>query len=153
MASALSIQSPFLSFLQCDSETMTRRRPLMSTHGDPFTLLNTFDEWIEVKSSGENTRTWSKRRGIEEQRLYDITKLRRQFQEILRVKRFCLTKSMSTFAFLFFCALRIIISKLIIIKRRHVQHSKNVNIGKRNNNYKIYVSNKKKNRVNAKFSN
>ena len=49
MASALSIQSPFLSFLQCDPDTITRRRPLMSTHGDPFTLLNLFDEWIEVR--------------------------------------------------------------------------------------------------------
>lgn len=48
MASALSIQSPFLSFLQCDPDTITRRRPMMSTHGDPFTLLNLFDEWIYV---------------------------------------------------------------------------------------------------------
>lgn len=85
MASALSIQSPFLSFLQCDPETITRRRPMMSSHGDPLTLLNLFDEWIQVKSDGQNTRTWCKRRGVEEQRLYDITKLRRQFQEILRV--------------------------------------------------------------------
>ncbi|CAF3255377.1 unnamed protein product [Rotaria socialis] len=84
MASALSIQSPFLSFLQCDPETITRRRPMMSTHGDPFTLLNVFDEWIYVKSDGQVTRTWCKRRGVEEQRLYDITKLRRQFQDILR---------------------------------------------------------------------
>ncbi|CAF0816955.1 unnamed protein product [Adineta ricciae] len=84
MASALSIQSPFLSFLQCDPETNTRRRPMMSSHGDPFTLLNLFDEWIHVKSDGQNTRTWCKRRGVEEQRLYDITKLRRQFQDILR---------------------------------------------------------------------
>jgi len=49
MASALSIQSPFLSFLQCDSDTITRRRPMMSNHGDPFTLLNVFDEWINVR--------------------------------------------------------------------------------------------------------
>ncbi|UJR09789.1 hypothetical protein I4U23_014016 [Adineta vaga] len=84
MASALSIQSPFLSFLQCDPETITRRRPMMSKHGDPFTLLNLFDEWIYVKSDGQNTRQWCKRRGVEEQRLYDITKLRRQFQDILR---------------------------------------------------------------------
>lgn len=87
MASGLSIQSPFLSFLQCDPETITRRRPMMSSHGDPLTLLNLFDEWIHVKSDGENTRTWCKRRGVEEQRLYDITKLRRQFQEILRVNQ------------------------------------------------------------------
>jgi hypothetical protein len=40
---------------------------------------------LKVKSDGQNTRTWCKRRGVEEQRLYDITKLRRQFQDILRV--------------------------------------------------------------------
>lgn len=62
MASALSIQSPFLSFLQCDPETITRRRPLMSTHGDPFTLLNLFDEWIEVRNRvARLSRSYSRR--------------------------------------------------------------------------------------------
>lgn len=42
---------------------------------------------LKVKSDGQNTRTWCKRRGVEEQRLYDITKLRRQFQDILRVEK------------------------------------------------------------------
>ncbi|CAF2718901.1 unnamed protein product [Rotaria sp. Silwood2] len=40
---------------------------------------------FQVKSDGQNTRTWCRRRGVEEQRLDDITKLRRQFQDILRV--------------------------------------------------------------------
>ncbi|CAF0932979.1 unnamed protein product, partial [Didymodactylos carnosus] len=84
MASALSIQSPFLSFLQCDPDTITKRRPLMSDHGDPFTLLNTFDEWVHIKADGTNTRMWCKRRGVEEQRLYDITKLRKQFKDLLK---------------------------------------------------------------------
>jgi hypothetical protein len=129
MASALSIQSPFLSFLQCDPETITRRRPMMSNHGDPFTLLNLFDEWIYVKSDGQNTRTWCKRRGVEEQRLYDITKLRRQFQDILRVGIFDIC-----FFFGRILYFRIIIWKLIIDKLKHVQHLKNVNIGEKNNN-------------------
>ena len=131
MASALSIQSPFLSFLQCDPETITRRRPMMSSHGDPFTLLNLFDEWIYVKSDGQNTRTWSKRRGVEEQRLYDITKLRRQFQDILRVRkmRFFGEEKKRKIR-----GSRIIIWKSIIDKRKHEQHWRNVNIGGRNSN-------------------
>ena len=28
----------------------TARKPLESEHGDPFTLLNAFDEWIQVKT-------------------------------------------------------------------------------------------------------
>ncbi len=48
MALALSIQSPFLSFLQHDSVTITHRRSMMSNHGDPCTLLNLFDEWIYI---------------------------------------------------------------------------------------------------------
>jgi len=47
--------------------------------------IDSFFVLFKVKSDGQNTRTWCKRRGVEEQRLYDITKLRRQFQDILRV--------------------------------------------------------------------
>ena len=32
------------------------RRPLESEHGDPFTLLNTFDEWVEVRGETETER-------------------------------------------------------------------------------------------------
>ena len=28
------------------------RRPLESEHGDPFTLLNAFEEWVEVSMCG-----------------------------------------------------------------------------------------------------
>ena len=28
----------------------TARKPLESDHGDPFTLLNAFDEWIQVQN-------------------------------------------------------------------------------------------------------
>ena len=34
-------------FLLCQ----TARKPLESEHGDPFTLLNAFDEWIQVNST------------------------------------------------------------------------------------------------------
>ena len=61
------------------------RKSLESEHGDPFTLLNAFDEWIEVKAEGRGTRKWCKRRGLEEQRFYEMTKLKRQFKELLQV--------------------------------------------------------------------
>ena len=33
----------------------------------------------------ENSRKWCKKRGLEEQRFYEMTKLRRQFEELLQV--------------------------------------------------------------------
>ena len=39
-----------------------------------------------MKSEGSNSAyRWCKRRGLEQQRFYEITKLREQFQEILKV--------------------------------------------------------------------
>ena len=39
-----------------------------------------------MKSEGSNAaHRWCKRRGLEQQRFYEITKLREQFQEILQV--------------------------------------------------------------------
>ncbi|XP_038065791.1 probable ATP-dependent RNA helicase DHX34 isoform X2 [Patiria miniata] len=84
IAAALSVQSPFTSRAHRDSEAMTARRPLESDHGDPFTLLNTFDEWIQVKAKGQPSRKWCKRRGLEEQRFYEMSKLKRQFEDLLR---------------------------------------------------------------------
>lgn len=83
------------------------RRPLESEHGDPFTLLNAYDEWIQVRgmfssvllrrltfahqvktdTGGSSTYRWCKSRGIEQQRFYEITKLKEQFQAILEVSR------------------------------------------------------------------
>lgn len=61
-----------------------------SDHGDPITILNAYKEWLELKqarfnhrSEAENTKLWCRRRGLEEQRFYEITKLRNQFQELL----------------------------------------------------------------------
>jgi ATP-dependent RNA helicase DHX34 len=64
------------------------RKELESDHGDPLTLLNAFREWLEVKQEnndnpGHSTR-WCKRRGLEEQRFYEMTKLRRQFKDLLQ---------------------------------------------------------------------
>lgn len=71
----------------------TSRKKLESDHGDPITLLNAFREWLEIKqqnsqesrSTRNNSRKWCKRRGLEEQRFYEMTKLRAQFKELLQV--------------------------------------------------------------------
>ena len=50
IAAGLSVQSPFTqsAFSQNEAHSQTIRQELESEHGDPFTILNAFDEWIEV---------------------------------------------------------------------------------------------------------
>ncbi|KAF7665323.1 hypothetical protein LDENG_00147820 [Lucifuga dentata] len=85
VAAALSVQSPFLRSTQHNPDCATARQPLHSNHGDPFTLLNTFNAWVEVKGDrGGGSRKWCRRRGLEEQRLYEMVNLRRQFKDLLR---------------------------------------------------------------------
>ena len=54
VAAALSVQSPFLRSSQHNPDCATARQPLQSNHGDPFTLLNTFNAWVEVGSKEED---------------------------------------------------------------------------------------------------
>ncbi|XP_034024410.1 probable ATP-dependent RNA helicase DHX34 [Thalassophryne amazonica] len=85
VAAALSVQSPFLRSTQHNPDCTTARQPLHSNQGDPFTLLNTFNAWMEGKAErGGGSRKWCRRRGLEEQRLYEMVNLRRQFKELLR---------------------------------------------------------------------
>ncbi|KAM4743030.1 putative ATP-dependent RNA helicase DHX34 isoform 2-T3 [Anableps anableps] len=85
VAAALSVQSPFLRSSQHNPDCNTARQPLHSNQGDPFTLLNTFNAWVEVKGErGGGSRKWCRRRGLEEQRLYEMVNLRRQFKDLLR---------------------------------------------------------------------
>ncbi|TKS80720.1 putative ATP-dependent RNA helicase DHX34 [Collichthys lucidus] len=85
VAAALSVQSPFLRSAQHNPDCATARQPLHSNQGDPFTLLNTFNAWVEMKGErGSGSRKWCRRRGLEEQRLYEMVNLRRQFKELLR---------------------------------------------------------------------
>ncbi|CAI7996256.1 Probable ATP-dependent RNA helicase DHX34 [Geodia barretti] len=86
MAAALSVQSPFSRVPLGQNDITVARRPLESEHGDPFTLLNAFEEWVELKGSGGSTSShqWCRRRGLEQQRFYEMAKLRQQFQEILQ---------------------------------------------------------------------
>ncbi|XP_019852260.1 PREDICTED: probable ATP-dependent RNA helicase DHX34 [Amphimedon queenslandica] len=86
IAAGLSVQSPFTqtAFNQDESSAQSTRQSLESDHGDPYTLLNAFDEWINVKRDGVKASSqWCKRRGIEEQRLYEMVKLRQQFRDVL----------------------------------------------------------------------
>jgi len=84
LAAALSVQSPFTNKAYKDPDCVAARRSLDSDHGDPFTLLNAFREWLKIKSNDrENSRKWCKRRGLEEQRFYEIIKLRKQFEQLL----------------------------------------------------------------------
>ncbi|XP_060733680.1 probable ATP-dependent RNA helicase DHX34 isoform X2 [Tachysurus vachellii] len=85
VAAALSVQSPFLRSAQHNPDCATARQTLQSDLGDPFTLLSTFNAWVQAKGdSGGGSRKWCKRRGLEEQRLYDIANLRKQFKDLLR---------------------------------------------------------------------
>ncbi|XP_071561060.1 probable ATP-dependent RNA helicase DHX34 isoform X3 [Temnothorax nylanderi] len=92
LAAALSIQTPFTNRAYRDTECETSRKKLESDHGDPITLLNAFKEWLEVKqensqeyrSSNNSSRKWCRRRGLEEQRFYEMTKLRAQFKDLLQ---------------------------------------------------------------------
>ncbi|KAG1938828.1 putative ATP-dependent RNA helicase DHX34 [Pimephales promelas] len=86
VAAALSVQSPFLRSAQHNPDCSTARQPLNSNQGDPFTLMNTFNAWVQVKAErGGGSRKWCRRRGLEEQRLYEMVNLRRQFKELLRI--------------------------------------------------------------------
>ncbi|XP_055408635.1 probable ATP-dependent RNA helicase DHX34 [Bubalus kerabau] len=84
IAAALSVQTPFTRSAQSNPECAAARRPLESDQGDPFTLFNVFNTWVQVKSErGRNSRKWCRHRGIEEHRLYEMANLRRQFKELL----------------------------------------------------------------------
>ncbi|XP_050184089.1 probable ATP-dependent RNA helicase DHX34, partial [Myiozetetes cayanensis] len=85
VAAALSVPSPFLRPSPSGHTWAEPRRHLQSPHGDPLTLLNLFNQWLQVKAErGRSSRRWCRRRGVAEHRLYEIADLRRQFQELLQ---------------------------------------------------------------------
>uniref|UniRef100_A0A9L0R8P1 DExH-box helicase 34 n=1 Tax=Equus caballus TaxID=9796 RepID=A0A9L0R8P1_HORSE len=88
IAAALSVQSPFTRSAQGNPECAAARRPLESDQGDPFTLFNIFNAWVQVKCErSSNSRKWCRRRGIEEHRLYEMANLRRQFKVPYSLRR------------------------------------------------------------------
>ncbi|XP_061379592.1 probable ATP-dependent RNA helicase DHX34 [Danaus plexippus] len=66
-----------------DLDCENARKPDESDHGDPITLLCLYCSWLREKSSGGG-RAWCRRRGIEEQRLYELTKLTAQLRSLLQ---------------------------------------------------------------------
>uniref|UniRef100_A0A1I8NLN9 ATP-dependent RNA helicase DHX34 n=1 Tax=Stomoxys calcitrans TaxID=35570 RepID=A0A1I8NLN9_STOCA len=84
LAAVMSVQNPFTNRAYTDPKCEEARSHLESDQGDIFTLLRAYHEWLELKwENRENTRKWCFKLGIEEQRFYEITKLRNQFQNIL----------------------------------------------------------------------
>lgn len=91
LAALLSVQSPLTQTAYRNLDAQEMRKPLESNHGDPITLLNLYKEWLSVKQQStpvgkhrsENSRTWTKKRCLEEQRFYEVTKLTDQFRDIL----------------------------------------------------------------------
>ncbi|KAF7726559.1 DEAH (Asp-Glu-Ala-His) box polypeptide 34 [Apophysomyces ossiformis] len=85
IASAMSVQSPFTRLTANTSTDMLQnRRTFDSHHGDPFTLLNLWQAWLQAKGDRKHSsRSWCRRHGVEEHRLYEIAKMRRQFEKML----------------------------------------------------------------------
>ncbi|KAJ3293509.1 DEAH (Asp-Glu-Ala-His) box polypeptide 34 [Rhizoclosmatium sp. JEL0117] len=84
MAAALTVPNPFVKVPDNRVDITERRNSLQSELGDPFTLLNLFSDWLKVKADGrESSKNWCKRYGVEEQRIYEMVKLKTQFEEVL----------------------------------------------------------------------
>lgn len=103
IAAALSVQSPLQRQREGisaaadraagDTDVARRRDSFLSPHGEPFTLLNCFDDWMHAKKQkgkqggrggGRATHAWCRRHGVQENRLYEMSKLRQQFDDMLR---------------------------------------------------------------------
>ncbi|CRK97635.1 CLUMA_CG011020, isoform A [Clunio marinus] len=93
LAATLNVQSPFTNRAFRDAECQKLRSDCESDHGDPITLLNLYREWLLVKKSqtersrdrdNENSKRWCRNRGLEEQRFYEITKLKGQLESLLK---------------------------------------------------------------------
>ncbi|XP_037805947.1 probable ATP-dependent RNA helicase DHX34 [Lucilia sericata] len=83
LAAVMSVQNPFTNRAYTDPRCEEARSELESDQGDVFTLMRAYHEWLQIKWERENSRKWCHKLGIEEQRFYEITKLRNQFQNIL----------------------------------------------------------------------
>ncbi|OTF81470.1 ATP-dependent RNA helicase DHX34-like protein, partial [Euroglyphus maynei] len=83
MAACLSVQSITTIRSRNDREMLEERKSMISFDGDLFSSMNFYKRWLTMKASSQNTRLWCRQLGFEEQRFHEITKLRRQFEEIL----------------------------------------------------------------------
>ncbi|KAK6046437.1 helicase protein, partial [Cooperia oncophora] len=83
VAAGLSVQSPFTNRSYRELDVVQRRESLTSSMGDPFTLIEIFREWMLQKSTTGKVRRWALENGIDEHRMYEISKLRFQYRQIL----------------------------------------------------------------------
>ncbi|KAI9484179.1 MAG: putative ATP-dependent RNA helicase DHX34-like protein [Benjaminiella poitrasii] len=84
IAAGMSVQSPFTRITRYSNrEYLKNREKFDSKDGDPFTIVNLWRKWIEIKDSKKSSRKWCKQHMIEEHRLYEIAKMKRQFEKVL----------------------------------------------------------------------
>uniref|UniRef100_A0A0V0J9T0 Putative ATP-dependent RNA helicase DHX34 n=2 Tax=Schistocephalus solidus TaxID=70667 RepID=A0A0V0J9T0_SCHSO len=108
LAAGLAVQNPVAAARSGEARLRQADalKPYDSDHGTPFMIAELFDEWVQIKSNSaaraglvrrhtaggdgcENSRSthserWCRRLGLEEQRLYEVVRLRTQFLELLR---------------------------------------------------------------------
>ncbi|KAK6030235.1 helicase associated domain protein [Ostertagia ostertagi] len=83
VAAGLSVQSPFTNRSYRELDVVQRREGLTNSMGDPFTLIEIFREWMLQKCTVGKARRWALENGIDEHRMYEISKLRFQYRQIL----------------------------------------------------------------------
>ncbi|KAM3961684.1 LOW QUALITY PROTEIN: putative ATP-dependent RNA helicase DHX34 [Aphomia sociella] len=83
LTAALGIRSIYTTRAHRDFECENARKAEESDHGDPITLLALYCAWLSVKAEGRGGRAWCRRR-VEEQRLYELTKLAAQLRNLLQ---------------------------------------------------------------------
>ncbi|MFH4980195.1 hypothetical protein AB6A40_006904 [Gnathostoma spinigerum] len=83
VAAGLSVSSPFTNRSYREPDQLERRKSLMSDIGDAFALVNVFRDFVHEQADRGDLRRWARERGIDVQRLYEISQLRRQFTELL----------------------------------------------------------------------
>nr|CDS28647.1 ATP dependent RNA helicase DHX34 [Hymenolepis microstoma] len=87
-------------------------KPYENDNGTPFMIADLFDEWLQIKSrsaaragllrrddavledverNNPSAQRWARRLGLEEQRLYEMVRLRAQFLQLLRESGLCST--------------------------------------------------------------
>uniref|UniRef100_A0A915Q1Z1 ATP-dependent RNA helicase n=1 Tax=Setaria digitata TaxID=48799 RepID=A0A915Q1Z1_9BILA len=83
IAASLATSSPFTNRSFREPDILDRRKNIMSDNGDPFALINAYREFAEVQAERGDIRQWSREKGIDIQRMYEIRQLRRQFKDLL----------------------------------------------------------------------
>jgi HrpA-like RNA helicase len=85
LAAGLSVQAPFRYQVGAVSDSSVFSR-FLSGEGDPFSLLNVFQAWMEQKrrDARQGSRQWCQKNGLIEQRLYEMARLVRQFKDTLK---------------------------------------------------------------------